>query len=240
MATQGHFIVSIRWANPAWYSKCSAICMLSFFLIATSCGAEERFQQFKRESAVASTLAQELPIIDATPDSLRRFMPEFPQAGGSCYLYPDYIVIAWRFPDSAGPVAIVRKRDQSNALEPPNCSPDSLPGDFIVRNEWAEYFAGMWRDLLFIDSGTSDIRSLIIYDVPSRSKVLSVDGINGTEGWIDSVTVRVWVLSGYDLPRSLCPDIKEGFGVGVDSLFALNLETLSLKALGPWRCNQLQ
>jgi hypothetical protein len=167
-------------------------------------------------------------------------MPEWPQREGSCYLYPGYIVIAWEYPDQEGPVAIVRKRDSSNALESPNCSPDSLPGDFIVYNDWAEYFAGMWGDLLLIDSGTSDIRSLFFYDVPSKKKVLSVDGVGETEGWIDSVTVRIWVLSGTGMPRSLCPDIPEIFGVGVDSLFALNLKTLSLKALGPWRCNQLQ
>lgn len=53
---------------------------------------------------------------------------------------------------------------------------DSLPGDFVVWDDWAEYFCGMWRDLLFIDSGTGDIRSLILYGVPSRRRVLGLDG----------------------------------------------------------------
>ena len=95
----------------------------------------------------------------------------------------------------------------------------------MIRNEWAEYFAGMWDDLLFIDSGTSDVRELIIYDVPSRRRVFSLDGAGEMEGWVDSVTVRIWILSGSGLPRSYCPDIGEDFEVGVDSLFAMNLRT---------------
>lgn len=184
--------------------------------------------------------AQELPIIDATPDSLRNTMPEMPQSNGSCYLYPDYIIVAWANPAYREPVAIVRKRDSSDTRETPDCYPDSLPGDFVVRNEWAEYFAGMWGDYLLIDSGTSNVRTLMLYDVSSKSKVLTLEGMNGVEEWIDSVTVSIWLLSGYDLPRSLCPGIEEPFVVGVDSLFVLNLQTLSLKASGPWRCRQMQ
>jgi hypothetical protein len=193
-----------------------------------------------REPDYAPSSSQEMPIIDVTSDTLGGFPPEWPNREGSCYLYPEYIVIAWGAPNLNEPVAIVRPRDQQHQLNRLACSPDSLPGDFVVRNEWAEYFAGMWGDLLLIDSGTSDIRSLILFDVPSRAKVLSLDGAGETEGWIDEVTVRIWILSGTDMPRSLCPDIPAMFAVGVDSLFALNLQTLKLRNIGPWRCRPLQ
>jgi hypothetical protein len=75
---------------------------------------------------------------------------------------------------------------------------------------------------------------------PERTKVLELEGTGETEGWIDDATVRIWLLAGSDLPRSLCPDIPDMFGVGVDSLYALNLVTFSVTPLGPWRCQPLQ
>lgn len=191
------------------------------------------------DSAAPSTPVPAMPVYDVTGNATRIFAPRWPENEGRCYLYPGYIVIAWGSPDPE-PVAIVRRRDPADSVGSVDCRPDSLPGDFVVRNEWAEYFCGMWGDLLFIDSGTGNVRSLILYDVPSRRQVFMIEGAGETAGWVDSTTVRIWVLCGGDFPRALCPDIPEQFGVGVDSLVALDLETLSMKALGPWRCNALQ
>jgi hypothetical protein len=191
------------------------------------------------DSSVDAGLAGAMPLFDLTADTARIFAPRWPEPDGSCFVYRDYVVVAWGSPDPR-PVAIVRARDPDGDPAAVDCTADSLPGDFVVWNDWAEYFCGMWRDLLFIDSGTGDVRSLILYDVPSRRRVLELDGAGETAGWIDDVTLRVWLLRATDLPRSLCPDIPEVLGVGVDSLFALNLETFRLKALGPWRCHSLQ
>lgn len=191
-------------------------------------------------AGAAAEAAPAMPIHDASPDSTGDFLPCLPAAGGSCYLYPRYAVVAWGSPGQGEPVAIVRKRGGTDPGGGADCRPDSLPGDFVVRNEWAEYFAGMWGDLVLIDSGTSNVRSLFLYDVPTRRRVFAVHGCGETAGWIDSTTVRVWVLCDGDFPRSLCPDIPDMFGVGVDSLYAFDLEELSLRALGPWRCNALQ
>jgi len=159
--------------------------------------------------------------------------------GVRCHHYQRYVTVAW---DSPGPepVAIVRSRRPDASPSLADCGTDSLPGDFVVRNEWAEYYAGMWEDLLFIDSGTGEVRAYILYDVPSRRHVLTLEGVGDMEGSIDSVTVRIWLLSGSGLPRALCPEISDAFDVGVDSLYAFNLRTLQLTPLGEWRCNQLQ
>jgi hypothetical protein len=191
------------------------------------------------DSSAASEAPEMMPVVDMTADTLLVSPLRWPDIDGSCYVYPHYIVIAWGSPDPQ-PVAIVRKREPGGGPGAGDCSADSLPGDFVLRNDWAEYFCGMWRDLLFIDSGTGDIRSLILYDVPTRCKVLELEGAGEMAGWIDEVTVRIWLLSGTDLPRSVCPDIPEMLGVGVDSLYALNLETFRLTPLGPWRCHALQ
>ncbi len=39
-------------------------------------------------------------------------------------------------------------RDPDSPRGVAECSTDSLAGDFVVRNEWAEYYSGMWSDLL--------------------------------------------------------------------------------------------
>ena len=187
------------------------------------------------DSIEPASAAPAMPVHDVSADATALGVPKLPEEGGSCYVYDDYVVIAWRSPDPE-PVAVVRERTEGRV----DCTPDSLPGDFVIRSEWAEYFCGMWRDLLLIDSGTGNIRALIVYDVPTRRKVGILEGSGGTEGWIDDVTIRIWMLASTDAPRELCPHIPEVFGVGVDSLYALNLETLNRRALGPWRCRPLE
>jgi hypothetical protein len=191
------------------------------------------------DSSYAGKYKRIIPRIDLTSDTMRIASPRPPEREGTCFLYERHIVVAWESPEP-WPVAIVRKRDPETGPEGCNCTPDSLPGDFVLRNEWAEYFYGMWGDLLFIDSGTGTIRSLIVYDVSSGSKVLELDGAGEMESWIDEQTVRIWMLAGSGLPRSLCPDIPLVLDVGIDSLYALDLSSFSLTALGPWRCHALQ
>ena len=109
----------------------------------------------------------------------------------------------------------------------------------MVHNEWAEYYYGLWEDLLLLDSGTGPIRSLILYDVPSRSRLLTLDAAGEMAGLVDSVTVIIWMLKGSG-SRELCPDIPAVLDVGIDSLFAFNLSTLEFTSLGDWRCHALQ
>jgi hypothetical protein len=156
-----------------------------------------------------------------------------------CHHYDRYVVVEWESPDPE-PVAIVRERAPGAPVAVADCTTDSLAGDFVLRNEWAEYYSGLWEDLLLLDSGTGQLRDLILYDVPSRKKLLTLEGAGEMAGVIDSTTVRIWLLSGAELPRSLCPEIPDMFDVGVDSLFAFDLRTLQLTSLGEWRCHQLQ
>jgi len=192
-------------------------------------------------SAIACTGSEPAPVSQAAEDSAwSLFRPNEStevSPGVRCHRYDRYAVVEWESPDPE-PVAIVRRSDQAESgIE--DCTRDSLPGDFVVRNEWAEYFYGLWEDVLFLDSGTGQIRSLILYDVPSRAQLLTLDAAGEMDGLVDSTTVKIWMLSGTG-SRDLCPDIPAVLDVGIDSLFAFNLRTLEFANLGDWRCHALQ
>lgn len=57
--------------------------------------------------------------------------------GASCYRYPRYTVVARERPDEVGSDIIVH--DGPSAP----CTLDSLAGDVVFHNEWAEYFIGL-------------------------------------------------------------------------------------------------
>jgi hypothetical protein len=142
----------------------------------------------------------------ATADSISK--------GVTCYTFPRYIVVNREPVDSLGSDTFVRRRKIA-AGSREQCGTDSLPGDFIARNEWAEYYAGLDGRWLFLDSGTGPERSVIIYDVDARRRIAGFGG--EVAGWRDSTTLLVWVTAGDSVPRSLCPKIPESFGASADA-----------------------
>jgi len=56
-------------------------------------------------AGAAAEAAPAMPIHDASPDSTGDFLPCLPAAGGSCYLYTRYAVVAWGSPGQGAPTA---------------------------------------------------------------------------------------------------------------------------------------
>jgi hypothetical protein len=147
----------------------------------------------------------------------------------TCLAHPRYVVLVQRFP--GGSEILVRP---STASPPDNCGRDSLPGDLVIRRDAGESFIGLHGDQLFLDSGTGSAHDLVVYDIPTRRKVATVRGYEFAAK-PDSSGVSLWVVSGTQ-PRSQCPYIPLQYGVGVDSLFALDFNTLVVRPLGASRC----
>jgi hypothetical protein len=116
-----------------------------------------------------------------------------------------------------------------------SCAIDSLAGDFVIRSEWAEYFAGLRGHFLVLDSGTGpDVRGLLVFNLETRVRTFAgayVDLERGGHG--DSL--GVW--QPYDLPqpRPGCP-VVDGLGAGVDSLVWLDLRAGRTRFAGRVRC----
>jgi hypothetical protein len=151
-------------------------------------------------------------------------------SGVTCYVHARYIVVERNVPDGVGADLFVRARATDR------CDADSLAGDFVLRNEWAEYFLGLRGDVLFIDSGTGpDLRELILVDLRARRRLLATQYV-ALEPGPDSLTVGVW--KGYELaePAAGCSAPQGGLLPGVDSLFVVQVATGALRFGGRTRC----
>lgn len=115
------------------------------------------------------------------------------------------------------------------------CHADSLAGDFVVRNEWAEYFGDLRGHFLILDSGTgSDIRGLLVFDLRTRQRTFTgsyADLEPGTSG----DTLGVWKPYNLEQPRPGCP-LVGGLGAGVDSLVWLDMRLGRTRFAGRVRC----
>ena len=155
-----------------------------------------------------------------------------------CYRYARYAVTVIDTL-AEGEDVIVREMPPLQQADSPRagCGTDSLPGDFVVRNSWAAFFYGVRGSLLFIDNGTGDVRDLTLYDIPSRRRVLNLEGYD-IAGWRDDGTLAVWLATGA-VTTGCTPDPRLG-GVRVDSLYELHLRSLKLTPTGDTHCSQLQ
>jgi hypothetical protein len=152
--------------------------------------------------------------------------------GVICYTYPKYVAVG-REVEEVGSDIIVRRRASSPATAANACGADSVTGDFVIRNHDAEYFTGIAGHWLILDSGTGNVRTVIIYDVDSRKQLASFPGAIG--GWRDSTTLLVWLGSG-EGSRALCPSVAKELYVYVDDLMVLGLPSGQMRATGRRRC----
>ena len=161
-------------------------------------------------------------------------------AGGvKCYRFSQYFAMEHEFTDELGADVIVRPLQPGGAsAAATTCAFDSVAGDYVVRNDWAEYFSGIRRHFLFLYSGTGPQSDVVVHDVAQRRRLIDIPTTD-IVGWRDSVTLEVWVRRD-TLPHSRCPDIPSSLTAGVDSLMALDLRTLRYTAVGPWRCEAWQ
>jgi hypothetical protein len=156
-----------------------------------------------------------------------------------CYGYPRYFVAARPLEEEVGSDVLVRRLAAGARGAPAaGCAFDSIAGDYVVRNHWAEYFEGLRGDLLFLYSGTGPQGSVVVHDIAGRRELIEIE-TDQLVSWRDSVTLVLW-LRRDTVPHSRCPEVPEGLLAGMDSLMALDLGTLHLTALGPARCEAWQ
>lgn len=185
-------------------------------------------------SAVDSVRTEPLKWVPAESRIPAGFDSAITTAAGSgftCYLHARYVVVSRDNKDDVGSDVIVRGHTPGTAS---NCAVDSLSGDFVLRNQEADYFLGLRGDRLFIDVGTGSFRDLVVYDLRARRKLEVISGYD-IAGWRDSTTLELWVVAG-ETTRAQCPNVPEGMGVGIDSLHTLDLTTMKLTTTGRWRC----
>jgi hypothetical protein len=118
------------------------------------------------------------------------------------------------------------------------CDADSIAGDFVIWNRWAESFCGIRNDVLFLDRGTGpDERSLILYDLTTRKKIREIlyAPDHGVVPGPDSLTLGVWVPADMRGRVPKCPT-PDGLVPGVDSLFWLGIRTGKTRYAGRTRC----
>lgn len=154
--------------------------------------------------------------------------------GATCYMTARYIVVERQRKERVGSDFFVRPRDSGS------CVADSLPGDYVLRDEWAAYFSALDGDVLFIDSGTGpDIRYLILVDVAAKRRLAELSYVDMVPG-PDSTVVGLW--DGYELEEPLpgCPTPPGGLIPGVDSLFFLDVRNGETRFSGRTRCAQRQ
>ena len=154
--------------------------------------------------------------------------------GARCYISSRYIVVERERRERLGSDFFVRPRESSR------CEADSLPGDYVLRDEWAAYFSGLHGDVLFIDSGTGpDIRYLILVDVAARRRLTELSYVELVAG-PDSLSVGVWDGSELEETAPGCTAPRGGLVPGVDSLFFLDVRSGQTRFSGRTRCAQRQ
>jgi hypothetical protein len=156
-----------------------------------------------------------------------------------CYRTPKYVVVEKPVKDGVGTDFLIKYR--SKAEEKASCAYLFTDGDFEIKNEWAEYFAGLTGDLLLLDSTTGPGPSgLTIWDLGKRKKVFE-----GT--WSDSIvgedSILYWMETG-EATEENCPELAEweamGLGGAVETRVVLRLSDFSLSDTAETRCSPRQ
>ncbi|MBI4823480.1 MAG: hypothetical protein HY805_04530 [Nitrospirae bacterium] len=152
-----------------------------------------------------------------------------------CYDYDKYFVITAEPPASPGSnILVKRKADYDGSIA---CSYIVEDKDFEVKNEWAEYFFGIYEDLLFVDSGTCPCpRLLIIYDISKKKEVYETSYSETIE--IDGSKLSFWFET-EEANRENCPnydEISHGISAAIETLVILDLKDFTLHKTDKTRC----
>ena len=149
--------------------------------------------------------------------------------GATCYQHARYTVVARERQGEVGSDIVV------HAGPGGPCTGDSVAGDYVFHNEWAEYFAGLIGDDMVLDSGTGpDLRGLIVIDLTTRRRVFDGSYVELEAGG-PAGSLGIW--QGYELthPGPGC-EAPDGLGPGVDSLVWLDLRSGRVRYAGRTRC----
>lgn len=153
-----------------------------------------------------------------------------------CYEYGKYFVVRRSFFGSSGNDILVKKKeDYENSIE---CSYVVGRNDFEVKNEDADYFFGIYQDLMFVDSGTCPCpRGLSIYSLTERKMVYESTYMTPIAITPDS-KLSFWMETAEVATPENCPNydnILQGHA-GIDKRVTLDLKTFELAESDETRC----
>jgi hypothetical protein len=157
-----------------------------------------------------------------------------------CYESPTYFVIAKEAQGKTGSDLLIKYKSNSSGKFTCHYLPGQ--GDFEIRNEWAEYFAGLKGDLLILDSTTGPGPSgLVIWDLKKRKKVYE-DSWSDPEESKDNSLVY-WTETG-EATDNNCPELKQwksdGLEAAIETKVVLNLSNFKISKTKETRCSQRQ
>lgn len=93
----------------------------------------------------------------------------------TCHIYPKYIIHEVGHQHEVGSDIFVYARKDNGEASQSLCNQSKKQAVLIIRNEFAEYFHGLYDDFIFLDSGTSHDRAFIVYSISQKSKKLTHD-----------------------------------------------------------------
>jgi hypothetical protein len=158
----------------------------------------------------------------------------------NCYESSKYLVIAKERQGEVGTDFLIKYKSKPN--EKLLCNYIFENNDFEIKNEWAEYFAGLKGDLLILDSTTGPGPSgLIIWDLKKRTKVYKGSWSDPEESGNDSLVYWMETKKASD---DNCPELKEwrshGLGGAIETKVILNLSNFKISKTQEKRCTPRQ
>ncbi len=157
-----------------------------------------------------------------------------------CHKTKDFMIVERSVFDAVGTDFLIKPRAKKNLSSP--CEYSVQPGDFEILNETAEYFLGLQRDLLILDSGTGPSpRSLIIWDIAKRKKVYA--GSYSEPIKISPSKLVFWMESTLATEKN-CPEKSrwqaDGLGAAIETKVKLSLPDFKINKLSNTRCSPRQ
>jgi hypothetical protein len=163
-----------------------------------------------------------------------------------CYDYESYFVVSMDLKDEVGSNIIVRHKktnDEQNVCEYA-VKVDDFEVKNGVKNGDAFYFFGIADNVLFIDDGTGPNRTLHLYNIPLREKILDISLYQSPVRAEDAHHVSYWQTYG-EATRDQCPTNydqlhEEQMGPMVEVKCLLDLRSLEIKTSKETRCGSVQ
>lgn len=157
-----------------------------------------------------------------------------------CYQSPKYLVVAKDAETGVGTDFLIKYKLTADEKLP--CSYVFGNNDFEIKNEWAEYFAGLTDHLLILDSTTGPGPSgLTIWDLNKRKKVYK--GAWSDPGDMTDASITYWAETG-EATNVNCPERVEwesgGLGAAIETKVILNLVDFSVAKTKETRCDPRQ
>ncbi len=157
-----------------------------------------------------------------------------------CYQSPKYLVVAKDVEGGVGTDFLVKYKLQADEKLP--CSYSFGNDDFEIKNEWAEYFAGLTENLLVLDSTTCPGPSgLMIWDLNKRKKVYEGSWSGPTE--INDDSIIYWTETG-EATEDNCPErakwASNGLGAAIETKVILDLSDFRISKTIETRCSPRQ